>query len=174
MRGIKKSIELFRLGACVSSLSLRADGLGETGRCSVNFSSTLNVVFVDRSLLGTMTRYTNVGWKRTYHQANFDPNDDQIARSTPSTPVPCSSDAATTSHAQFEGIIGTPAESNRKRPRISKGDPERKVVPDFTPAAIAGNNDKTSSSVAEKKRRKVLAGRPKLKTKEKTRRAKSP
>ena len=133
----------------------------------------LNAVFADRSLLGTMTRYTNVGWKRTYHQANFDPNDDQIARSTPSTPVPCSSDAATTSHAQFEGTIDTPAESNRKRPRKSKGDSERKVVPDSTPAAIANNDDKTSSSVAEKKRRKVLAGRPKLKTKEKTRRAKS-
>ena len=116
-----------------------------------------------------MTRYTNVGWKRTYHQASFDTNDDQIAPSTPSTPVPGSSDAT----AQFETIIDTPAESNRKRRRKSKADSERKVKADSTPAALASDEDKTSSSVAEKKRMKVLAGRPKPKTNEKTRRAKS-
>jgi hypothetical protein len=116
-----------------------------------------------------MTRYTNVGWKRTYHQASFDPNDDQIARSPPSTPVPGSSDAA----VQFKSIIDTPAESNRKRRRKSKADSERKVAADSTPAAIAGDEDKTSSSVAKEKRMKVLAGRPKPRTKEKTRRAKS-
>jgi hypothetical protein len=118
-----------------------------------------------------MTRYTNVGWKRTYHQASFDPNDDQIARShgTPSTSVPGSSDAA----AQFESIIDTPAESNRKRRRKIKADLERRVAADSTPAAIASDEDKTSSSVAEKKRTRVLAGRPKPKTKEKIRRAKS-
>jgi hypothetical protein len=120
-----------------------------------------------------MTRYTNVGWKRTYHQANSDSNDDQIARSTPSTPVPGSSDAAATSHAQFEGTIDTPAESSRKRPRRIKADSERNVAADSTPAAIASNEDETSSSVAKKKRRKVLAGRPKPKTKEQARRAKS-
>jgi hypothetical protein len=119
--------------------------------------------------LGTMTRYTNVGWKRTYHQASFDPNDDQIAPSAPSTSVPGSSDAA----AQFESIIDTPAESNRKRRRKSKADSERKVAADSTPAAIASDEDKTNSSVAEKKRTRVLAGRPKPKTKEKMRRAKS-
>lgn len=114
-----------------------------------------------------MTRYTNVGWKRTYHQASSDPNDDQIPRSTLSTPVPSSSDA------QFEGIIETPAESNRERPRKVKADSERKMAVGSTPAAIASNEDKTSSSVAEKKRREVIAGRRKPKTKEKTRRAKS-
>jgi hypothetical protein len=115
-----------------------------------------------------MTRYTNVGWKRTYHQAGFDPNDDQIPRSTPSTPVPGSSDAA----AQFESI-DTPVESNRKRRRKCKADSERMVAVDSTPAAIASDEGKTSSSVAEKKSTKVVTGRPKPKTKEKTRRAKS-
>ena len=120
-----------------------------------------------------MTRYTNVGWKRAYHQASFHPNDDRIARSTSSTSVVGSSDAAATSHAQFEHTIDTPGESNSKRRRKSKAYLERKVAADSTPAAIANDGDMTSSSVAEKKRTKVLAGRPKPRTREKARRAKS-
>lgn len=150
---------------------LNVGASGETGRRSVSsFNPIATSVFVDRSLLCTMTRYTNVGWKRTYHQASFDLNGDQIARSTPSTPVPGSSDAA----AQFESIIDTPAEPNRKRRRKSKGDSEREVAADSTPAAIA-DEDKASSLVVEKKKTKIRADRPKPKpkTKEKTRRAKS-
>ena len=83
--------------------------------------------------------------------------------------MPGSSDAA----AQFESNLDTPAESNRKHRRKSKADSEQNVAVDSTPAAIASDEDRTSSSVAEKKRTKVLEGRRKPKTKEKTRRAKS-
>jgi hypothetical protein len=148
-----------KISSCSDGVPLRL--LGETGPRSGAKPSFLP----NR----TMTRYTNVGWKRTYHQASSDPNDDQIARSAPSTPVPGSSDAA----AQFESTNDTPAESNRKRRRKSKADPEREVVAESTPAAIATGEDKTSSSASEKKRTKILAGRPKPRTKEKTRRAKS-
>jgi hypothetical protein len=129
----------------------------------------------DRSLLGTMTRYTNVGWKRAYHQASFDRNNDQITRSTPSTPVPGPSDAAATSHTQSESIIqvDSPAEPKRKRRRKSKVDSEGNVAVDSTPADIANDEDKMSPLVAKKQGTKVLVGRPKLKTKEKTRRSKS-
>ena len=121
-----------------------------------------------------MTRYTNVGWKRAYHQASFHPNDDRTARNTPSTSVAGSSDnAAATSHAQIESITDIPAESNRKRRRKSKVESERKVAAYSTPAAIANDGDKMSSSVAEKKRTKVLAGRPKPRSREKTKRARS-
>ena len=81
--------------------------------------------------------------------------------------MPGSSDAA----AQLESVADTPAESDRKRPRKSKVHSERKA--DTTSAAIPSDEAKKSSSAAEKKRTKVLAGRPKSKAKEKTRWAKS-
>ena len=124
-----------------------------------------------------MTRYTNVGWKRTYFQAqaSFDPNDDQIASNTASTSVlgPPHDAAAKASPAPYESNIDTPAESNHKRRRKSKANSERGVVVDSVPAAIANDADKASSSVTNsartKTRKKVLAA----KLKEKARRAKS-
>lgn len=116
-----------------------------------------------------MTRYTNVGWKRAYHQASFDPNDDQIARSTPSASVAGSFDAAATSHTQFESTMDK-AGPNRKRRRKSEADSEPKVAAGST---LTANEDKTNSSATEKKRKKVLVRRSKLKAKEKTRRIKS-
>jgi len=167
----KRGIKLFPRSPQVADVSLTASRRAATLSISLNDQSTRWGRTSGHSLSGTMTRYTNVGWKRTYHQAGFDPNDDQIAQSTPSTPVhvPSSSDAA----AQFESIIDTPAESNLKRRRKSNAESERKVAADSAPAAIASDEDKMSSSVAEKKRTKALAGRPKPKTKAKTRRAKS-
>ncbi len=123
-----------------------------------------------------MTRYTNVGWKRTYHQASFDPDDDQGARNTASTSVLSSSDAASTSHASYKSGIDIPlvAEPNRKSRRKSKADSERRVEADSAPVAIASNEEKTSSSVTKNtKTKKVLTAKLKLKGKLKTRRAKS-
>jgi hypothetical protein len=117
-----------------------------------------------------MTRYTNVGWKRTYHQANFDPDDNQSARNTASTSVLSSSDAAATFHASYKSGIDIPleAEPNRKGRRKSKADSERKVEADSAPVAIASNKDNTTSSVT--KNTKTKKG---LTAKLKTRRAKS-
>ncbi len=119
-----------------------------------------------------MTRYTNVGWKRTYHQASFDPNGDQIARNTASTSL-IGSDAAATSHAPYESSIDTPAESNRirrKKSKVDSVDSEGKVVADSKAATIAVDGDKTSSSVTKSKRtKKVLAAKLKLKARGKTR-----
>ena len=122
-----------------------------------------------------MTRYTNVGWKRTYFQASFDPNDDQITSNTASTSVlgPSHDADAKASPAPYKSNIDTPTESNHKRRRKSKANSERGVAVDSVPAAIANDADKASSSITNsartKTRKKVLAA----KLKEKTRRAKS-
>ena len=121
-----------------------------------------------------MTRYTDVGWKRTYFQASFDPNDDQIASHTASTSVLASPhDADAKAPAPNGSNIDTPTEPNHKRRRKSEPDSERGLAVDSVPAAVANDGDKMSSSVTDsarpKARTKVLAA----KLKEKARRAKS-
>jgi hypothetical protein len=119
-----------------------------------------------KTFLGlTMTRYTNVGWKRTFYQASFDPNDDQSASNTASTSMlGPPNDTAAPSHT-----IDTPAESDRKRRRKSKANSE-----DSIPATISSDGDKTSLSITKSERTKVLAAKPELKANlKKARRAKS-
>ena len=121
-----------------------------------------------------MTRYTNVGWKRTYFQASSDPKDDQIASNTASTSVQGSShDLAASSHAPYGSSDDTPAESNRKRRRKSKSNAEPIAATESTPAAIASDGDMTSSLVTKSERTKVQTAKLKRSAKEKARRAKS-
>ena len=121
-----------------------------------------------------MTRYTNVGWKRTYFQANSDPKDDQIASNTASTSAQGSPhDAAASSHAPYGSSDDTPAEPIRKRRRKSKSNAEPIAATESTPAAIASDGDMTSLSVRKSERTKVQAAKLKRNAKERARRAKS-
>ena len=120
-----------------------------------------------------MTRYTNVGWKRTYFQATF-PNDIQIPGNTASTSAQGSlHDAAATSHDPYGSSNDTPAEPNSKRRRNSKSNSEPNVAVDSIPATVASDGEKTCPSGTRSERTKVPAGKLKSKAKEKTRRAKS-
>lgn len=121
-----------------------------------------------------MTRYTNVGWKRTHFQASF-PNDIQISGNTASTSVQGSPhDAATLSHAPHGSSNDTPAEPNRKRRRKSKSNSELNVDAVSFPAAVASDgDDKTRSSGTRSERTKLPAAKLKLRAKEKARTAKS-
>jgi hypothetical protein len=115
-----------------------------------------------------MTRYTNLGKKRTYLQASFDPNDDQIASNVASTSSPRSPDATRTLH---ENSVDAPAESHRKRPRMSKEKSEEKAAAEPGPGAADGDGSrKNSQATKSERKRKALA---KLKEKEKAKRTKS-
>ena len=121
-----------------------------------------------------MTRYTNVGWKRTYFQASSDPKDDQIASNTASTSGQGSPhDAAASSHGPYGSNNDTPAEPNRKRRRKSKSNAEPNAATESTPANIASDGDETSSLVTKSERTKVQTAKQKRNAKEKARRAKS-
>src|SRR5579863_7483473 len=116
-----------------------------------------------------MTRYTNVGRKRTYLQASFDPNDDQITSNVASTSSPRAPDAT------HESIVDTPAEPKRKRPRKSKESSEEKVTAEPGSAAVAGDGSgKNSQNIKSERKKKALAKlKAKEKAKERAKRAKS-
>jgi hypothetical protein len=110
-----------------------------------------------------MTRYTNIGRKRTYIQATFDPKNDHQA----STTIAASTPVLDTSDLQHEGSVDTPVESNRpKRRRKSDGNSD---VARSTTAIAASDGEKKKSVVKSEKTKKALA---KLKAKEKAKRAK--
>lgn len=114
-----------------------------------------------------MTRYTNIGRKRTYINASFDPKNDQaVTTNAASTSAP---GPAGTSQIQHEGSVDAPVESSsRKRRRKSKGNSEEKTTAESTPA-IAANDGEKKSVVKSEKTRKALA---KLKAKERAKRGK--
>ncbi|KAI0256065.1 hypothetical protein BJV78DRAFT_436283 [Lactifluus subvellereus] len=116
----------------------------------------------------TMTRYTNIGRKRTYIQASFDPKNDQVtttnaaSTSAPGTPG--------TSQTHHEGSVDTPVKSSsRKRRRKSKGDSEETTAAESTPAIAANDGEKNKSMAKSEKTRKALA---RLKAKERAKRDK--
>jgi len=115
-----------------------------------------------------MTRYTNVGRKRTYLQASFDPNDDQIASNGASASSSRSPDATRTLH---ESSVDAPTESRRKRPRKSKENSEEKAAAEPGPAAADGDGSRKNSQVTKSERKKKALA--KLKAKEKAKRSKS-
>ena len=120
-----------------------------------------------------MTRYTNVGWKRTYFQATF-PNDIQIPGNTASTSAQGSlHDAAATSHDPYGSSNDTPAEPNSKRRRKSKSNSEPNMAAESIPATVTSVGDKTSPSGTRSETTKYPAGKLKPKAKEKAKRAKS-
>ncbi|KAI9459098.1 hypothetical protein F5148DRAFT_1276836 [Russula earlei] len=112
-----------------------------------------------------MTRYTNVGRKRTYLQASLDPGDDQTALNVP---APDSLDA---SHPKHEGgVVDALAESRRKRRRHRKsGEPsEGTWATESAPSAAASDGDKKGSPVTKSESVKVEAlSKPKAKDKPK-------
>ena len=116
-----------------------------------------------------MTRYTNVGRKRTYLQASFDPDDDQIASNVASTSSLRSPDTTRTLH---ESSIDVPAiEPSRKRPRKSNANSKEDAAAESEPTTVTGDGNKESSQVIKSERtKKALA---KLKAKEKAKRVKS-
>lgn len=120
------------------------------------------------ALLPTMTRYTNVGRKRTYLQASFNPNDDQIASNVASTSSSRSPDAAHTLH---ESSVDAHAESRRKRPRKSKEISEEKSAAEPGPATADGDGSRNNSQVTKSERKKKALA--KLKAKAKAKRTKS-
>ena len=120
-----------------------------------------------------MTRYTNVGWKRTYFQATF-PNDIQIPGNTASTSAQGSlHDAAASSHDPYGSSNDTPAEPNSKRRRKSKSSSEPNAAAESIISTVASDGEKTSPSGIRSERTKVPARKLKPKAKEKARRAKS-
>ena len=118
----------------------------------------------------TMTRYTNVGRKRTYLQASFDPNDDQNVASTSSPPSP----DVTPSHTSngTGAARDAPAEPSRKRRRKSNRNSEENVADGSGPPAAdaEGGSGKNPRATKSEKAKKALA---KLKAKEKAKRVKS-
>ena len=118
----------------------------------------------------TMTRYTNVGRKRTHLQASFDPNDDQNVASTSSPPSP----DVTPSHRTSNGTgaaSDAPAESSRKRRRKSNRNSEGNVVDGSgLPVDAEGGSGKHPRATKSEKAKKALA---KLKAKERAKRVKS-
>jgi hypothetical protein len=114
-----------------------------------------------------MTRYTNIGWKKTYIQASFDPKNDQVSTtSSASTPALGTPNASQTQH---EGGVDAPVKSSsRNRHRKSKGDSEERTVAESLPAIAASDREK-KSVVKSEKTKKALA---KLKAKERAKRAK--
>jgi hypothetical protein len=120
-----------------------------------------------------MTRYTNVGWKRTYFQATF-PNDIQIPGNTASTSAQGSPhDAAASSHAPYGSSNDTPAEPNSKRRRKSKSNSEPDMAADSIPSTVTNDRDQMSPSGTKSESTKVPAGKLRPKDKEKARKAKS-
>jgi hypothetical protein len=118
-----------------------------------------------------MTRYTNVGKKRTYLQASFDPNNDQIASNVASTSS-LRSDATCTLH---ESSADPPAESRRKRPRKSKESSEEKIGAEPGPASVDGDGSRKNLQVtkSERKKKALAKLKAKEKAKERAKRAKS-
>lgn len=115
----------------------------------------------------TMTRYTNVGRKRTYLQASFDPNDNQVALNAPSTSALGSHDASRSLH---ESNADAPPESSRKRRRKSKENFEKSIAESAPAAVAAGDSEKSNSPVTKsEKTKKALT---KLKAKERAKRLK--
>jgi zinc finger CCHC domain-containing protein 9 len=119
-----------------------------------------------------MTRYTNVGRKRTYLQANFDPNDDQIASNVTSTSSLRPPNATFTLH---ESIADPPAESRRKRPRKSKESSEETKAAEPGPASVDGDGSRKNLQVSksERKKKSLAKLKAKEKAKERAKRAKS-
>ena len=115
-----------------------------------------------------MTRYTNVGRKRTYLQASFDPGDDQIASNVASTSSLRSPDTTRTLH---ENSVDVPIEPSRKRPRKSNANSKEEAAAESGPTTVTGDGNKESPQVIKSERtKKALA---KLKAKEKAKRVKS-
>jgi len=116
----------------------------------------------------SMTRYTNVGRKRTYVQASFDPGDDQITSNLASTSALNSLDTSRTTH---ETSIDAAPEPSRKRSRKSKDRSGEKQTAESVSAVVISAGDKKNPPVTKSERaKKALA---KLKAKEKAKRAKS-
>ncbi|KAI0305620.1 hypothetical protein B0F90DRAFT_1699495 [Multifurca ochricompacta] len=99
-----------------------------------------------------MTRYTNIGRKRTYLQASFDPNNEELSTKDPLTPV---SGILNPSRAQQESNVSELARSSRKRRRKSKGSSETAEEPSL--AAITGEKTKNSlaKSMADEKTKRA-------------------
>jgi zinc finger CCHC domain-containing protein 9 len=119
-----------------------------------------------------MTRYTNVGRKRTYVQASFDPNDDQTTTNAAASTSALDSLALDVSCASYESSVNAPPESNHKRRRKSEENSGEKVAAEPAPAGtVAGGENKKNSQVTKTERKKKALAR--LKAKEKAKRAKS-
>jgi hypothetical protein len=121
-----------------------------------------------QSLPGAMTRYTNIGRKRTYLQASFDPENDQITTTNAASPPPLSTPDSSPFQHEASVDAALVKSGSRKRRRKSKGDSEEKRVAEST-LVIAPHDGEQKAVVKSQKTKKALA---KLKAKEKARRIK--
>jgi len=116
----------------------------------------------------TMTRYTNVGRKRTHLQATFDPNDDQNFPNVASTSSLPSQDVTLSGTSNGTGAASdAPAESRHKRRRKSKRNSEGKVSEESGPAADAGDGSAKNSRVTKSEKAKKARTKPMAKVKAK-------
>lgn len=117
-----------------------------------------------------MTRFTNVGRKRTYLQATFDPSDVQIFSNVASTSSLPSPDITPSGISNGIGAASdAPAESRHKRRRKTKRNSEGKVSEESGPPADAdaGHGSTKNAQVAESDKVKKAPTKPMAKVKAK-------